>query len=105
MFNFEETMRQIKTRMDQGEELFLLDVREDDEFLEGHIPGATHIPLNEILESTITVAKDCELYVYCRSGQRSAAACRKLHTMGYTNVVNAGGIIHWKWEQEGNTHE
>lgn len=105
MFNFEEIMRQIKARKENGETMIVLDVREDDEFLEGHIPGAMHIPVNDVSETTITLPKDTELFVYCRSGQRSAAACRKLSAMGYTNVVNAGGILHWKWEQVGKPYE
>lgn len=68
----------------------LLDVREDDEFRSGHIPGALNIPLSRI--DTITIPKDKPLYVYCLRGARSKRAVNALKRMGYANVRSIGGI-------------
>lgn len=68
----------------------LLDVREDDEFKSGHIPGALSIPLSRI--DTITIPKDKSLYVYCLRGTRSKRAAHALKRMGYANVRSIGGI-------------
>jgi molybdopterin/thiamine biosynthesis adenylyltransferase/rhodanese-related sulfurtransferase len=76
-----------------------VDVRERDEWDEGHIPGAVHIPRGS-LESRIETAfpgRDEPLVVYCQSGARSAFATKTLEELGYTNVVNlAGGFTDWK---------
>ena len=68
----------------------LLDVREDDEFRSGYIPGALNIPLSRI--DTITIPKDKPLYVYCLRGARSKRAVNALKRMGYANVRSIGGI-------------
>lgn len=68
----------------------LLDVRKDDEFRSGHIPGALNIPLSRI--DTITIPKDKPLYVYCLRGARSKRAVNALKRMGYANVRSIGGI-------------
>jgi molybdopterin/thiamine biosynthesis adenylyltransferase/rhodanese-related sulfurtransferase len=77
----------------------LLDVREQDEWQEGHLPGALHVPRGN-LESrieTLVPDKSRELLVYCASGSRSAFASRALHELGYENVRNlAGGFVDWK---------
>lgn len=96
---FDKTMEEVKYDMEHRNDIILLDVRRDDEFLAGHIPHAVHIPLDVLCEN-ITYAKDQIIYIYCRSGQRSGAACRKLKAMGYENVFNVGGIIHWPYEIE-----
>ena len=72
------------------EMLNLMDVREDDEFKSGHIPGALSIPLSRI--DTITIPKDKPLYVYCLRGTRSKRAAHALKRMGYANVKSIGGI-------------
>ena len=72
----------------------LLDVREDDEFRSGHIPGALNIPLSRI--DTITIPKDKPLYVYCLRGARSKRAVNALKRMGYANVRSIGGIATYK---------
>ena len=76
-----------------------LDVREQDEWQEGHLPGALHVPRGN-LESRIEVLvpdKQRELVVYCASGNRSAFAGRTLHELGYENVSNLqGGFVDWK---------
>lgn len=80
----------------------LLDVRTEAEYDAGHIPGAICIP-NETIEKTPPEAlpdKDQLILVYCRSGNRSKQAARKLADMGYTNIAEFGGIIDWPGEIE-----
>jgi len=77
----------------------LIDVREPSEFATGYIFGAQLIPLNTI-ESTIENTlpeKDTKIFVYCRSGNRSAQAAQILANLGYTNVYDIGGIIDWEY--------
>ena len=86
--------------MDSGEEHFILDVREQDEYDEGHIAGAMLIPYTEIenkAEGMLT-DKDKLILVYCRSGSRSKIASESLSKLGYTNVKEFGGIIDWSYE-------
>ncbi len=80
------------------EEYILLDVRTHEEFNLGHIEGAICIP-NETIgteELDLLPDKDALILVYCRSGNRSKQASQKLVNMGYTNVVEFGGIINWQ---------
>lgn len=73
---------------------FLLDVREEYEYQDGHIKGAINIPLREILEKKDTLPKDKDIYVYCRSGHRSADAVNFLKSLGFEKVHNVdGGFI------------
>ena len=73
---------------------FLLDVREEYEYQEGHIKGAVNLPLREILEKKDTLPKDKDIYVYCRSGHRSADAVNFLKSLGFEKVHNIeGGFI------------
>ena len=88
--------------MDSGEEYILLDVREQEEFEQGHILGAILIPYTEIdtkAEEMIPV-KDVQILVYCRSGRRSKIAAESLANLGYTNVKEFGGNIDWPYEVE-----
>ena len=76
----------------------ILDVRRPDEYAEGHIPGAINIP-NETIgtdEPHELPDKSQLILVYCRSGRRSKEASEKLAKLGYTNIVEFGGIIDWK---------
>jgi sulfur-carrier protein adenylyltransferase/sulfurtransferase len=76
-----------------------LDVREPDEWEEGHIPGAVHIPRGRLEQRVEGLVPDHgrEIVVYCAAGPRSAFATKSLGEMGYTRVVNlAGGIVDWK---------
>lgn len=97
------TMSKIKTEEvkkildNKDENYILIDVREDYEFNEGHIPGAVNIPLGNI--TTVDYSKDKILIVYCRSGNRSNQAAIKLKNMGY-NVKDMGGIVSWTYEIE-----
>ena len=89
---------EVKTILDNKDENYILiDVREDYEFREGHIPGAVNIPLGNI--TTVDYSKDKTLIVYCRSGNRSNQAAIKLKNMGY-NVKDMGGIVSWTYEIE-----
>ena len=79
----------------------LLDVRTEEEFLMGHIPGSQNLPLQMIDDVEDVVGnKNTELYVYCRSGARSRRAVDMLEELGYTRAVNIGGIISYSGEVE-----
>ena len=76
----------------------LLDVRTEEEFRAGHIPGAICIP-NETIGKTAPPElpdKDQTVYIYCRSGNRSKQAAEKLARLGYTDLIEIGGIRDWK---------
>ncbi len=88
----------LKKRLDDGETLNLLDVREDAERAEFNIGGA-HIPVGKVQQmqtDEIDNWKNEELIVYCRSGNRSGMACLFLEQAGFTNVINlTGGMMSW----------
>lgn len=95
------TAEQAKERLDSGDELILLDVRTQDEFNAGHIAGAILLPSETITETDqpdILPDLNAEILIYCRSGNRSAQAAKKLVAQGYTNVYDFGGIIDWPYE-------
>lgn len=69
----------------------VVDVREPDEYREGHVPGATLVPLGNVPESLEVFRKAVPVYVVCMSGGRSMRACEFLHDAGVTNVVNVAG--------------
>ena len=94
------TPEEAKKIMDSGEEHIILDTREQDEFDEGHIPGAILIPYTEIENKAEEMLpdKDIQILVYCRSGRRSKIASESLAKLGYTNVKEFGGIIDWPYE-------
>ncbi len=96
------TMEEAVTRMAEEENYILLDVRRADEFAGGHIPGAINIPNESIGTEEIPELpeKDQLILVYCRSGNRSKQASQKLADLGYTNVVEFGGILDWAGEIE-----
>ena len=101
MFKFDKTMEEVRSDMQNDEDVLLVDVREIDEFSDGHIPDAINVPLNEIEQNAeVMLPKDKILYVYCRSGQRSGAAVRMLKELGYEQVYNIGGIMQWPYEVE-----
>ncbi|GMV53237.1 MAG: rhodanese-like domain-containing protein [Chlorobi bacterium] len=88
----------LKRRIENSEELIILDVRTNEEWDEFHLPGAIHIPLHELESrlSEIECHKDCEIIVYCRSGGRSGQACMFLELSGFCKPVNLkGGISAW----------
>lgn len=92
------TTEEVKEILDnKNENYVLIDVREDYEFNEGHIPGAVNIPLGNI--DSITYSTSRTIIVYCKSGNRSNQAAIKLKNMGY-NVKDMGGILNWTYEIE-----
>lgn len=101
----ENTYRQLSmdeavSLMNKETDYIILDVRRPDEFSEMHIPGAINIPNESIGEQEIPELpdKDRLILVYCRSGNRSKQASLKLAKLGYTNIVEFGGIIDWPGE-------
>lgn len=90
--------KEAKERIEKEEGYILVDVRTPGEFKNGHIPDAINIP-NEIIGTTPAIEelpkKDQRIYVYCRSGARSKQASGKLSNMGYTNIVEMGGVNTW----------
>ncbi len=95
----ETTVDQVKARLDRGEKLVLVDVREESEFAKDHLPGAIHLGKGVIerdVEQRIPDT-DTELILYCGGGFRSALAADNLQKMGYTNVLSMdGGIRGWR---------
>ena len=96
------TAQEAKEIMDSQEGYVILDVRTQEEFDQGHIPGAILIPDYEIEEKAEKVLKDKDqlILVYCRSGRRSKLAAEALVALGYTNIREFGGIIDWPYEIE-----
>lgn len=94
--------KEAKEIMDSQEGYIILDTRTQEEFDEGHIPGAILIPHDEILKKAETVLTDKNqlILVYCRSGRRSKLAAEDLVKLGYTNVKEFGGIIDWPYAVE-----
>ena len=94
------SMDEAKTLMEKEEGYILLDVRTKGEYESGYIPGAINIPLSDIDEKIISSLPDKSqmILVYCRSGNRSREASDKLSKLGYSNVLEIGGINAWKGE-------
>ena len=96
------TQEEAKEMMDT-QEVIILDVREQDEYDSGHIPGAVLLPVGTIDETTaveVVPEKDSTVLVYCRSGNRSKTASSTLAELGYTNIYEFGGINTWPYETE-----
>jgi len=93
----QETAKEMMTR-DDGH--VIVDVRRQDEYSEGHIPGAILIPNESIGTEQPEALPDLDqiILVYCRSGRRSKEVAQKLFDMGYTNIYEFGGIIDWTGE-------
>ena len=96
------TMSEAVEMMEIESDYIILDVRRPDEFATGHIPNAINIPNESIGTDEISELpdKDQLILVYCRSGNRSKQASQKLVKLGYSNVVEFGGINDWKGEIE-----
>ena len=94
------SMNDAVTMMEEESGYIILDVRTSEEFADKHIPGAINVP-NEIIETqALSQLPDKEqlILVYCRSGNRSKQASEKLVALGYTNIVEFGGINDWQGE-------
>ena len=96
------TAEEAKQIIDSEEGYIILDVRTQEEYDQGHIPGAIVISHEEIAEKAAEVLtdKDQLILVYCRSGRRSKIAAEALVELGYTNIKEFGGIIDWPYEVE-----
>lgn len=94
------TPEELESKLQNGEKLHLIDVREDEEVAEGMIPGAVHIPMGQIPEAMDQLDEKKEYIIICRSGGRSGRVCQYLLGYGY-NVTNMdGGMLEWKGTTE-----
>ena len=96
------TQEEAKEMMDT-QEVIILDVREQDEYDSGHIPGAVLLPVGTIDKdpaAEVIPETDSTVLVYCRSGNRSKTASSTLAELGYTNIYEFGGINTWPYETE-----
>lgn len=96
------SMNDIVKIMEENKDYVIVDVRTPDEYKEGHIPNAINIPNETINETVYNKLKDKNqlILIYCRSGSRSRQAAYKMQKLGYTNLVDFGGIINWKGKIE-----
>ena len=94
------SMDEIVEIMNENENYIILDARTFEEYNQGHIPNAICIPNETIDENVINKLPNKEqlILIYCRSGNRSKQAANKLQKLGYTNLIEFGGIIDWKGE-------
>ena len=101
--NYQQISQEEAKEMMDTQEVIILDVREQDEYDSGHIPGAVLLPVGTIDEETaaeVIPEKDSTVLVYCRSGNRSKTASSALSELGYTNIYEFGGINTWPYETE-----
>lgn len=94
------TQAEAKSLMDNEKDYVILDVRTEEEFSAGHIPGALLIPDYELEQQAANELRDKGqlILVYCRTGRRSKNAAQLLISLGYTNVLDFGGINDWPYE-------
>ena len=101
--SYQQISQEEAKEMMDTQEVVVLDVREQDEYDSGHIPGAVLLPVGTINEETASAVipeKDDTVLVYCRSGNRSKTASAALAELGYTNIYEFGGINTWPYEIE-----
>ena len=101
--DYQQISQEEAKEMMDTQEVIILDVREQDEYDSGHIPGAVLLPVGSIDEDTaaeVIPEKDSTVLVYCRSGNRSKTASSTLADLGYTNIYEFGGINTWPYETE-----
>ena len=96
------TASAVKSRLDKGEQLIIVDVRTKEEYDGGHIPKSLLIPYDEIevKAASLLPDKNAAIIVYCRTGRRSEIAAKSLLKLGYTNVADMGAISDWKYGLE-----
>ncbi|MED3649430.1 MULTISPECIES: rhodanese-like domain-containing protein [Heyndrickxia] len=92
------TPDELKDKLNKGEKLNLIDVREHEEVAEGMIEQAKHIPMGEIPDSLDQLDKNKEYIMICRSGGRSGRVCEYLHQNGYKVINMEGGMLNWTGE-------
>lgn len=101
--DYQQISQEEAKEMMDTQDVIILDVREQDEYDSGHIPGAVLLPVGTIDEETaaeVIPEKDSTVLVYCRSGNRSKTASSTLAELGYTNIYEFGGINTWLYETE-----
>ena len=86
---------ELRRRLGDGEDVFVLDVREDDEVAGWAFPGAHHIPLGQLAERAAELPTDRQIVVICHSGVRSASAADALDRGGLTAANLVGGVVGW----------
>lgn len=93
---------EVKQKLDNKEDVVIIDVRTEEEYRTGHLPGSILIPVDRLSKNITNKVpdKDEEIIVYCRSGNRSRTAWKTLTQMGYTNVYDMGGINKWPYSVE-----
>lgn len=90
------TNDELKTLLISQENIQIMDVREEIEFMLGHIPSAVNVPLSNFTENVIRFKKDDTYYVICRTGNRSDYACKYMKKLGFKNVYNVmPGLVQW----------
>jgi rhodanese-related sulfurtransferase len=90
------SVEDLKKRLDAGEHIHLIDVREDEEVAQGIIPGAIHLPLGQVPQRMEEIPREEEVIFICRSGYRSDQACQYLSSLGYTGTASLiGGMLAW----------
>lgn len=92
------TTKEVQERLENGETLFLVDVREDEEVAYGKIPEAVHIKMGDIPSKLDVFAKENEYIFICRSGMRSENVCHYLNELGYKTVNMVGGMLEYEGE-------
>ncbi|MBT7610445.1 MAG: rhodanese-like domain-containing protein [Bacteriovoracaceae bacterium] len=89
-------VEELKSKLDNGEEILLVDCREQNEWDDGHIPQAQLLPLSEFQSRFSELKEDATIILQCRSGKRSLSACQILLENDYENMTNLeGGILAW----------
>ncbi len=96
----EMTATELKQRLDKGDDIQIIDVREDNEVAIARIPNSVHIPLGQVLNRMSEIDPDRDTVVHCKMGGRSARAIEALKRSGFSgNLINLkGGIIAWSNE-------
>jgi len=104
----ETTVDEVKQKLDHGDKVLLVDVREESEFAKDHLPGAIHLGKGVIerdIEARVPDVKT-PMILYCGGGFRSAMAADNLQKMGYTNVISMdGGVRQWREKNYPMTRE
>jgi rhodanese-related sulfurtransferase len=95
------TVQAVKAKLDAGEKIFVLDVREENEFAAGHITGAVNVPIRTLSKNLDKMpAKDIPVVLVCKSGMRAAYVTMTLNVLGWTSVKDiAFGMT--EWEKQG----
>jgi rhodanese-related sulfurtransferase len=94
------TPEELKKKLEAGENIEMVDVREDEEVAQGMVPGAKHIRMGTIPDNIHLFNKDTEYIFICRSGRRSENVCHYLQDQGYKVRNMVGGMLEWTGEKQ-----